>query len=65
VSFDVTAQLLIIFFASSDTGKQLEYHDTVYQLFIDLRKAYDSVRMEVFYSILIEFGVLMKLVKGN
>jgi hypothetical protein len=35
---------------------------TVYQLFVDFKKAYDSVRREVFYNILIEFGVPMKLV---
>jgi hypothetical protein len=41
-----------------------EYNETVHQLFIDLKKAYDSVRREVLYNILIEFGVLMKLVKA-
>jgi hypothetical protein len=35
----------------------------VYQLFIDFRKAYESVRREVLYSVLIEFGVPMKLVR--
>jgi len=33
----------------------------VYQLFIEFEKAYDSVRKEVLYNILIEFGVSMKL----
>jgi hypothetical protein len=33
-----------------------------HQLFIDLKKAYDSVRRKVLYNILIEFGVPMKLV---
>jgi hypothetical protein len=48
----------------SDTGeKKWEYNETVHQLFIDFKKAYDSVRREVFYDILIEFGVPMKLVK--
>jgi hypothetical protein len=42
--------------------KKLEYSDTVHQIFIDFKKAYDSVRREVLYSILIEFGVPMKLV---
>jgi hypothetical protein len=32
------------------------------QLFIDFKKAYDSVRREELYNILIEFGVCMKLV---
>jgi hypothetical protein len=32
------------------------------QLFIDFKKAYDSVRMEVLYNILTEFGISRKLV---
>jgi hypothetical protein len=34
----------------------------VHQIFIDFKKAYDSVRREVLYNILIEFGIPMKLV---
>jgi hypothetical protein len=34
-----------------------------HQLFIDFKKAYDSVRRKVLYNILIEFGVPMKLVR--
>jgi hypothetical protein len=41
----------------------LEYNETVHQLFIDFKKAYDSVRREVLCNILIEFGVPMKLVR--
>ena len=33
------------------------------QLFIDFKKACDSVRREVLYNILIEFGIPMKLVR--
>jgi hypothetical protein len=29
----------------------------VHQLFIDFKKAYDSVRREAFYNILIEYGI--------
>jgi hypothetical protein len=36
---------------------------TVHQLFIDFKKACDSVRREVLYNILIEFWVHMKLVR--
>jgi hypothetical protein len=43
--------------------KKWEYNETVHQLFIDLKKTYDSVRREVLYNILIEFGVPMKLVR--
>jgi len=43
--------------------KKWEYNEAVRQLFIDFKKAYDSVRMEVIYNILIEFGIPMKLVR--
>ena len=35
----------------------------MHQLFIEFKKPYDSVRREVLYNVLIEFGVLMKLVR--
>ena len=35
----------------------------MHQLFIDFKKTYDSVRREVLYNILIEFGIAMKLVR--
>ena len=44
-------------------GKKWEYNETVHQLFIDFKKAYDSVRREVLYNILIEFGITKKLVR--
>jgi hypothetical protein len=43
--------------------KKWEYSETVHQIFIDFKKAYDSMRREVLYNILIEFGVPMKLVR--
>jgi hypothetical protein len=43
--------------------KKWEYNETVHQIFIDFKKAYDAVRREVLYNILIEFGVPMKLVR--
>ena len=43
--------------------KNWEYNEAVYQLFVDFKKAYDSVRREVMYNILIEFGITMKLVR--
>jgi hypothetical protein len=43
--------------------KRWEYNGTVHQLFIDFRKAYDLVRREVLYNILIQFGTPRKLVR--
>jgi hypothetical protein len=43
--------------------KKMEYNIAVHQLFIDIKKAYDSVGREVLYNILIEFGIPMKLVR--
>jgi hypothetical protein len=36
--------------------KKWEYNETVHQLFVDIKKAYDSVRKEVLYNILTELG---------
>jgi hypothetical protein len=52
-----------IFCISQILEKKWEYNEIVHQLFIDFKKAYDSVRREVLYSIIIEFGVPMKLVR--
>ena len=35
----------------------------MHQLFTGFHKAYDSVRREVLYNILIEFGIPMKLIR--
>jgi len=43
--------------------KKWEYNEGVHQLFIDFKKAYVSVRREVLYKILIEFGIPRKLVR--
>ena len=43
--------------------KKWEYNEAVYQLVIGFKKACDSVRREVWYNILIEFGIPMKLVR--
>ena len=40
-----------------------EYNEAMYKLFIDFKKAYDSDRREIFYIILLEFGITMKLIK--
>jgi len=63
VDFDATGQVLIIYSAFvkylSNNG------NTINQciISIDYKKAYDSVRREVLYNILIEFGIPMKLVR--
>jgi hypothetical protein len=46
----------------SELEKKWEYNETVPQLFIDFKKAYHSLRREVLYNSLIEFGVPMELV---
>jgi hypothetical protein len=43
--------------------KKWEYNKTVHQLFVDFKKAYDSVRRKVLYNIVVEFGVPLKLVR--
>jgi len=64
VDFDATGQLLIIYFAFFKyLRKKWEYNEALHQLFIDFKKAYDSVMREVLYNILIQFGIPMKLVR--
>jgi hypothetical protein len=63
VDFDVTDQLLIRFLAFVIYWRTWEYNETVYQLFADFKKVYDSLRREVLYNILIEFEIPMKLVR--
>ena len=43
--------------------KKWEYNEVVHQLFIDFKKAYDSVRKEVLYNILMELGIPKKLTR--
>ena len=64
MAFDATGRLLIIYSALARyLRKKLEHNEEVHQLFIDFKKAYDSVRREVLYKILIEFGIPRKLVR--
>jgi hypothetical protein len=51
-----------IFYIRQILEKKWEYNGTVHQLFIEFKKAYDSVRREALYNILIEFGIPRKLV---
>jgi hypothetical protein len=52
-----------IFFIRQILEKKWEYNETVHQLFVDFKKAYDSVTREVLYNNLVEFGIFMKLVR--
>ena len=40
--------------------KKREYNEAAHQLFIDLKKVYDSVTWDVLYNILLEFGIHTK-----
>jgi hypothetical protein len=66
VGFDVIDQLLIRLFAFVRYWRKnwsKMYNETLHQLFIDFNRTYDSIRREVLYNILIEFGVTMKLIR--
>jgi DNA-binding FrmR family transcriptional regulator len=45
--------------------KECECTGTVHQQLKDFKKAYDSVRREVLYNNLIEFGITRKLVVAD
>jgi len=55
VDFDATDQLMFIYSVFVIYLKKLEYNEVVHQLFVDFKKAYDSVRWEVMCNIPIEF----------
>jgi len=64
VDFDTTRQLLVIYSAFVKyLRKKWEYKETVHRLFVDFKKAHYSVRREVLYNILNEFGIPIKLVR--
>jgi hypothetical protein len=46
-----------IFYIRQVLVKMWDYNGTVHLLFIDFKKAYDSVRREILYNIFIEFGI--------
>jgi hypothetical protein len=61
--FNIIEQQLISFFIQQILEKKWEYNGTVHQLFINFKKAYDSVRREILHNILIESGIPRQLVK--
>ena len=63
-SFDFILLIkIVVIFVTVINKLKWEYNEAVNQLFIDFKKAYDSVRREVLYNILIDFGIPMKLVR--
>jgi hypothetical protein len=52
-----------IFFIHQRLEQTWEYIETENQLFIDLKKAYDSVKREVLFQLWLEFGIPQKLVR--
>jgi hypothetical protein len=52
-----------IFYIQQILEKKWEYNGMVHQLFTDFKKAYDSVKREVLYNILLEYGIPEKLVR--
>ena len=63
VNFDTCHLLITCSAFVKYLRKKGEYNEAVHQLFIDFKKVYDSVRREVLYNNLIEFGVPMELVR--
>jgi hypothetical protein len=63
VGFNVISTTDQIFCIHQILEKKWEYNKTVHQLFVDFKKVYGSVRREVLYNILKEFGVSTKLVR--
>jgi hypothetical protein len=61
-AFSVIGRLIRLFYIRQILEKKWEYNHTVLQLFIDFKKAYDSVRRVALYNILNDFGIPRKLV---
>jgi hypothetical protein len=52
-----------IFYIRQILERKWEYNGMVHQLFIGFKKAYDSIKREVLYNILLEFDIPNKLVR--
>jgi hypothetical protein len=52
-----------IFYIRQGTRDKLQYDGLLHQLFVDFKKAYDSVKREVLYNILLESGIPKKLLR--
>jgi hypothetical protein len=51
-----------IFYIHQILERKWVYNGTVHQLFIDIKKVYDSVKREVLYNVFIEFVMPSKVV---
>jgi hypothetical protein len=58
-----TSTTIQIFYIQQILVKKWEYNGIVHQLFIDFKKAYDSIKRDVLYNILLEFCIPKKLVR--
>ena len=63
VVLEATGKILVKYSAFVKLKKKWEYNEAMHELFMDLKKAYDSFKSEVLYNILIEFCIPMKLVR--
>jgi hypothetical protein len=52
-----------IFYIRQILEKKWECNGKLHQIFIDFKKAYDSVKGEVLYNILVEFGIPKKPIR--
>jgi hypothetical protein len=52
-----------IFYIGQILEKKWEYNGTMHQLFIDFKKAYDSIKREVLYNTVLEFDIPKKIVR--
>jgi hypothetical protein len=54
-----------VFYIWQILEKNWDYNGMVHHLFIDFKKSYDSVKREVLYNVLLEFGMPKKPVRPN
>ena len=63
MDFDITGTDHVSCIRHIPGGGAREVSEAAHQLFVVLKKAYDSIRGEIFFNILTELGVYMKLVR--
>ena len=61
ISLDFRSNTHLIFCICQILQKKWEYNEAMHLLFIFVQEVYSSVRREVLYNILIEFGIPMKV----